>query len=222
MSEKKQAYEAIHVRLLSEQYEWLRQYSYENRVPQAEVIREALELFKKEKEGEQVYYVIETTYVGPNREQHWDADTIVISKTPALTNMSHEEITEGWAGTTNDWSVHAHGAYATIEEAEAAVREKFGGVRGEDIHGYTFEDGDPDKVAIYKPGEFAPLSGDEAGEWVEQWKPEIAAATTDEDIEETAEDMEQEARAQGLTFELVRDFLVQLLENKREEAAEDE
>jgi hypothetical protein len=50
MSEKKQAYEAIHVRLLSEQYEWLRQYSYENRVPQAEVIREALELFKKEKE----------------------------------------------------------------------------------------------------------------------------------------------------------------------------
>ena len=51
MSEKKQAYEAIHVRLLSEQYEWLRQYSYENRIPQAEVMREALELFKKEIEN---------------------------------------------------------------------------------------------------------------------------------------------------------------------------
>lgn len=50
MSEKKLTYESTHVRLLSEQYEWLRQYSYENRIPQAEVIREALELFKKEKE----------------------------------------------------------------------------------------------------------------------------------------------------------------------------
>ncbi len=49
MSEKKLAYVSIHVRLLSEQYEWLRQYSYENRVPQAEVIREALEMYRQEK-----------------------------------------------------------------------------------------------------------------------------------------------------------------------------
>jgi len=176
----------------------------------------------KEREEKKVYYVIEERYVGPNRDQHWDADTIVISKTPALTNMSHDEITEGWAGTTNDWSVHAHGAYATIEEAEAAIREKFGQVRDEDIHGYTFEDGDPDKVAIYKPGEYAPLSGDEAGEWVEQWEPKVSDATTDEEIAEIAEDMEQEARAQGLTFALVKGFLLQLLENKRAEAAEDD
>lgn len=50
MREKKQAYEAIHVRLLSEQYEWLRQYCFDNRVAQAEVIREALELFRNQKE----------------------------------------------------------------------------------------------------------------------------------------------------------------------------
>jgi len=48
MSEKI-AYVSIHVRLLSEQYEWLRQYSYENRVSQAEVIRKALEMYRQEK-----------------------------------------------------------------------------------------------------------------------------------------------------------------------------
>jgi len=51
MSEKKLTYESTHVRLLSEQYEWLRKYCYENRIPQAKVIREALELFKKEIEN---------------------------------------------------------------------------------------------------------------------------------------------------------------------------
>lgn len=60
------------------------------------------------------------------------------------------------------------------------------------------------------------------GSRVEQWEPEITADTADEEIEEIAEAMEAEARTQGLTFELVRDFLVQLLENKREKTAEDE
>ncbi len=50
MSEKKLtcvSYVPTHVRLLREQYEWLRQYSYENRVPQAEVIRKALEMYRQ-------------------------------------------------------------------------------------------------------------------------------------------------------------------------------
>jgi len=53
MSEKKLtcvSYVSTHARLLREQYEWLRQYSYENRVPQAEVIREALEMYREELE----------------------------------------------------------------------------------------------------------------------------------------------------------------------------
>ena len=44
-------YESIHVRITKEQYEWLRHYCYENRVAQAEVIREALEMFREAKEG---------------------------------------------------------------------------------------------------------------------------------------------------------------------------
>jgi metal-responsive CopG/Arc/MetJ family transcriptional regulator len=42
-------YVSIHVRLLKEQYEWLRKYSYENRVSQAEVIRKVLEMYIQEK-----------------------------------------------------------------------------------------------------------------------------------------------------------------------------
>lgn len=41
----------IHARLEEEQYEWLRRYCYENRVAQAEVIREALKMFREAKEG---------------------------------------------------------------------------------------------------------------------------------------------------------------------------
>ena len=44
-------YESIHVRITKEQYEWLRQYCFDHRMPQAEVIREALEMFREAKEG---------------------------------------------------------------------------------------------------------------------------------------------------------------------------
>lgn len=40
----------IYARLAEEQYEWLRRYCYENRVAQAEVVREALEMFREAKE----------------------------------------------------------------------------------------------------------------------------------------------------------------------------
>ena len=41
----------IYARLEEEQYEWLRRYCFENRVAQAEVIREALEMFREAKEA---------------------------------------------------------------------------------------------------------------------------------------------------------------------------
>ena len=40
----------IYARLEQEQYEWLRRYCFENRVAQAEVIREALDMFRNQKE----------------------------------------------------------------------------------------------------------------------------------------------------------------------------
>ena len=41
----------IYARLEEEQYEWLRRYCFENRVAQAEVLRQALEMFREAKEG---------------------------------------------------------------------------------------------------------------------------------------------------------------------------
>jgi hypothetical protein len=42
---------STHVRLLEDQYEWLRRYCFENQVSQAEVIRVALEMFREKKEA---------------------------------------------------------------------------------------------------------------------------------------------------------------------------
>lgn len=49
-------YESIHVRITKEQYEWLRQHCFESRTSQAEVVREALDIFKNQKEVTQVTY----------------------------------------------------------------------------------------------------------------------------------------------------------------------
>lgn len=39
---------AIYVRVTAEQHEWLRRYSYEREISQAEIIRQALERFRTE------------------------------------------------------------------------------------------------------------------------------------------------------------------------------
>ena len=48
---KVQKVQPVYARLEQEQYEWLRRYCFENRVAQAEVIREALEMFREAKEA---------------------------------------------------------------------------------------------------------------------------------------------------------------------------
>lgn len=45
----------VSIRLTNEQYEWLRKYCFDNRVSQAEVIRQALELFRQQ-QTEQLKY----------------------------------------------------------------------------------------------------------------------------------------------------------------------
>jgi len=101
-----------------------------------------------------MYYVIQTKYVGPNEAQD---QYIEISTSPAITNSSREARTEGWCGTTNDWAVYAHGEYATIREARAAITDRFGEVRDADADasGEGFES-DESVVEAYKPGEQAP------------------------------------------------------------------
>jgi len=76
-----------------------------------------------------MFYLIERQYVGPNAltsDGHIIGDTwhvMQICDTPGRTNQSDEELTNGWLGTTNDWSAYARGAFDTVEEARRAVHE---------------------------------------------------------------------------------------------------
>jgi len=150
-----------------------------------------------------MYYIIETNYVGPNQtqDQYVDVDTIEISTSPAITNSSHEERIEGWCGTTGDWAVYAHGEYATIEEARAAITEKFGEVRDSDANGDRFDSDDEDVVATYKPGKYAPMSSQATADWAyEGFKSDIEAETTDARIAELVAEYEAEANSNGYTL----------------------
>lgn len=168
-----------------------------------------------------MYYIIETNYVGPNQtqDQYVDVDKIEISTSPAITNRSHEERTEGWCGTTNDWAVYAHGEYATIEEARAAITDKFGEVRDSDANGDSFESDDEDVVEIYRPGKFAPMSSQATADWAyEGIKYDIEADTTDERIAELVARYEAEANSNGYTLDSdLMDFMKERRQELRDE-----
>jgi Arc/MetJ-type ribon-helix-helix transcriptional regulator len=59
---EKIAYVPIHVRLLREQYEFLRKYSYDKRVSKAEVIRAALEMYREVQEAQEMYHEVQEMY----------------------------------------------------------------------------------------------------------------------------------------------------------------
>lgn len=164
-----------------------------------------------------MYYVIETKYVGPNQTQdnYVDADKIEISTTPAITNSSREERTEGWCGTTNDWAVYAHGEYATIEEARAAIATKFGEVRDSDPNGDSFESDDEDVIETYKPGKYTPMSSQATADWAyDGIQSDIEADTTDERIAELVAEYEAEANSNGYTLD---SDLESLMQERRQE-----
>lgn len=151
-----------------------------------------------------MYYVIETSYVGPNQKQdrYVDASHIDICTAPAVTNSSHEERIDGWCGTTNDWSVHAHGEYETIEAARSAIEEIFGDVRGCDIDGRDFEFDDETVVESYKIGNFIPLSSEASINWAYDWiENSIQADTTDVQVEELVAALEEEANENGFSLD---------------------
>lgn len=168
-----------------------------------------------------MYYVIETNYVGPNpnQDKYIDADTIEISTSPAIANRSREPRTEGWCGTTNDWSIYAHGAYATIDEARAAIGDKFGAVRGSDTSGDSFEPENPDIVETYKPGKYAPMSSAQTEEWVyRSICADISADTSDERIAALVAEYESDANREGYTMH--RD-LGEFMQKRRQELRDD-
>lgn len=161
-----------------------------------------------------MYYIVKRKYVGPNPD-HDDLDTIEIRTSPALKNLSHEVCTEGWCGTTSDWSVYAHGQYPTIEQARAAIIEQFGEVRDSDRDGNPFDAYDDNVVATYKPGRYEPMGRDFTAEWAdESIQADIDADTTDARIAELVSQYEAEANSEGYTLD---DSLAALMKAQRQQ-----
>lgn len=164
-----------------------------------------------------MYYIIETNYVGPRQAQdeYVDVDKIEISTSAAITNSSHEVRTEGWCATTNGWAVYAHGEYATIEEARAAIAERFGEVRASDANGVSFESDDENVVESYRPGKFAPMSSQDTADWAyEGIQSDIEADTTDERIAGLVAEYEAAANSNGYTLD---SDLVGFMQERRQE-----
>lgn len=171
-----------------------------------------------------MFYIIETKYVGPNHDQNVDADTVEITTVPAETNSSHEVRTEGWCGTTNDWSVYAHGEYETLEAAKKAVKEIFGEVRDCDSERHDFGGYDTAAVEVYKPGKFSPMSRQETADWAHDgMRSDITADTTDEQIAELVAEYEGYANSDGCTLDGdLEDMMIRYRDDKRAEREEDQ
>ncbi|MFA5559209.1 MAG: hypothetical protein WDA59_07140 [Methanofastidiosum sp.] len=141
-----------------------------------------------------MFYVIERNYVGPNPDRYCDFDFIVISKVPTFKNMSKEDCIEGWCGTTSDVSITAHGQYETVEKALETIQQKFGEVREVEN-----EEQNPDIVAIFKPGKFAPITKEFASDLAYDWGKELNKGATDKEIDNLITEMEEWAQGEGFT-----------------------
>ena len=166
-----------------------------------------------------MFYIVETSYEGPNKEQNIDADKIEISTLPATTNMSHEVKTSGWCGTTNGWAVYAHGEYETIEEARNAIKSHFGPIRDYDGDKCCLDDS---VIEAYMIGEYIPMNEEDTRIWVSAGLHEdISAETTDDRIDELAIEYENLANDEGYTLSpSLEDIIVEIRQELRDEENE--
>ncbi|CAE6779599.1 hypothetical protein [Nitrospira defluvii] len=105
------------------------------------------------------YYVVECEYVGPDPDQHTNTHTYEITTTPPRLNMSHEICTDGWLGTTNDWSRTAHDAFETKADARESVQDLLAGegYREQDLASHHVAEG---VVAVYLVGRHEALNAE--------------------------------------------------------------
>lgn len=171
------------------------------------------------------YYVVETQYVGPGKDddKYIDTRTVDIRREPPRTNVSHEVCAAGWCGTTNGWRVDAHGAYDDLNAAIQVVRDKFGPSRHADRNGtdYRYFSRDQDNVIIaYKPGMLYPMGLKRSIEWVKGiYTSTIFADTSDEDLDRHVGNMHWAARSEGFSLhDGLKDFVINYRQDLRDEA----
>lgn len=159
------------------------------------------------------FYVIETEYAGPQNDhdpadRHW----FDISTEPARGNSSHKINLHGWCGTTDGYSVYAHGEFDTLEQARHFVEEKLEGkFREED------EIGDHEGIsARYKVGKYVPYNAQDTYEWARSTLSDISSNMTDDQIRMLVDEMESAANSEaGATLD--RQALEKMFIRQRDE-----
>jgi hypothetical protein len=150
-----------------------------------------------------MYYVISTCYVGPNPQQKLNLDTIGIYTVPGRTNSSREIRTNGWLGTTNDWSKFAYGEFETIEDARAEIMLR-GPCRlaNREWVRSDYDQNEMGCVELYMVGRHEALSGGESADWCYNGRSNITAETTDAEIAQMVADAEDDANSRRLELDL--------------------
>jgi hypothetical protein len=164
------------------------------------------------------FYVLTCSYAGPNPQEHMDDDVCTIETQPGRTNSSHEIKTDGWLGTTNDWSRSAHGAFDTEAEARAEVAAIYpNGFR--DV-GLDNSSSDPDtEVARFKPGKLARWNRSDSVQWAYPARDELTADTTDERLAEIVAECVDNVADEGASLDT--DSVLEMLTERRDELLAD-
>ena len=167
------------------------------------------------------YYLVETTYVGPNIQDYLNDDLIEIQTVPAYTNMSNEPKIDGWCGTTNDWCVNAYGEYDTLEEAKEAAHKIFGELRETDMDIYSddFDILAGETVIAYRVGKFPRLTEQETADYYYLTvDDEVKGSMSDEELDQYVDNVKQfEAEYGNLEFVPDWVYLREMVEQKRDE-----
>jgi hypothetical protein len=145
------------------------------------------------------YYLTTHEYVGPNQAYVSERTIIEIRTIPICYNLSHAPCIVGWAGTTNDWARYGCGVFDTLESAIDAAKTEWGHLRELDEPYWGNEDY---IAAAYYIGEYAPMSYEEADNWLaETMGCDVTADTTDSELAELAEKYEWALRNDGHTLD---------------------
>lgn len=164
------------------------------------------------------YYVLSSEYVGPNLSERFNSHTVWISTKPGRTNMSNEPRTDGWLGTTNDWTHYAHGEFDTIDEAREAIIEML----GEDRRLIDNEEFNEDAIETYAASQYEEWDSENSVDWCYDARDDITDETTDERIDEIVSECEEVANSEGFTLDCdaVTEMLTERRDELRAEAAE--
>lgn len=107
-----------------------------------------------------MFYLILRRYVGAD-SRATDSGYIIITDSPATTNGSGEPKLSGWCGTTNDFSVTAHGQFNTLVAARRAAVSLGNGIRPVDV-----DCGVAGAIETYRVGGLIPLCREQSADWI--------------------------------------------------------